>query len=122
MKKSGPRRAGGFIRAGEADLHQIGMPRRRVLELRLHHAWRQVAGRELAGRLRPVRIARGCLELEFLDSKWNAALREMLPNLVARLAGSDGGLGIRKFRVLGEAGNAVSVSGCAIQEDPTIPD
>ena len=122
MKKSGPRRAGGFIRAGEADLHQIGMPRRRVLELRLHHAWRQVAGRELAGRLRPVRIARGCLELEFLDSKWNAALREMLPNLVARLAGSDGGLGIRKFRILGEVGGAVSVPVRVIEEDPTIPD
>jgi hypothetical protein len=122
VKKPGPRRAGGFIRAGEADLYKTGMPRRRALELRLHHAWRQVAGRELAGRLRPVRIVRGCLELEFLDSKWNAALREMLPSLVARLAGSDGGLGIRKFRVLGEAGGAVSVPGCGITAAPTIPD
>ena len=122
MKKTGPRRAGGFIRAGEADLYRTGMPRRRALELRLHHAWRQVAGRELAGRLRPVRILRGCLELEFLDAKWNAALRELLPGLVARLAGSDAGLGIRKFRVLGEGGHAFTVAGHAIREEPTIPD
>lgn len=109
MNKPGPRRAGGFIRAGEADLGRIGMPRRRALELRLHHAWLQIAGHELAERLRPVRIVRGCLELECLDTQWSAALKSVLPGLVSGLAQADSGLGIRKFRILGEPGEAVSV-------------
>ena len=102
MNKPGPRRAGGFIRAGEADLSRTGLSRRRALELRLNRAWQRIAGRELAGRLRPVRIVRGCLELEFLDAVWSSALKAVLPGLVTRLARSDAGLGIRKFRVLGE--------------------
>ncbi len=110
MNRPGPRRAGGFIRAGEADLSRTAMPRRRALELRMHHAWRQVAGRELAERLLPVRIARGCLELECLDSEWSAALKAVLPGLVARMAQSDAGLGIRKFRILGEEGEAIAVT------------
>ena len=110
MNKPGPRRAGGFIRAGQADLSRTGMPRRRTLELRLHHAWLKVAGGELAGRLKPVRIVRGCLEMEFLDAKWSAALKAVLPGLVNRLARADAGLGIRKFRILGDGGDAVSIS------------
>jgi len=109
MNKPGPRRASGFIRAGKADLGRIGMPRRRALELRLHHAWMQIAGAELSDRIRPVRVVRGCLELECLDSKWSAALKSVLPGLVADLAHADKGLGIRKFRILGDAADPVSI-------------
>jgi len=75
----------------------------------MHHAWQRIAGRELTGRLRPVRIVQGCLELQFLDSKWNAALKNVLPGLVNRLARSDPGLGIRKFRVLGEGDETITL-------------
>jgi len=110
MNKPGPRRASGFLRAGEADLSRVGLSRRRTLELRLHHAWVRIAGRELAGRLQPVRVLRGCLELECSDPKWSAALKAVLPGLVTGLARADSGLGIRKFRILGEAGETVRIN------------
>jgi hypothetical protein len=110
MKKPGPRRSGGFIRAGEADLGRVGMPRRRALELRLHHGWRQIAGPELAERLRPVRVVRGCLELECTDTQWSSALSAVLPGLVRDLAEADSGLGIRKFRILGDGSDPVGIN------------
>lgn len=109
MNRPGPRRGAGFVRAGEADLSRTGMSRKRAMELRLHRAWRTVAGKELAGRLRPVRIVRGTLELEYLDPKWSVALKEVLPGLLFRLIREDRSLGIRKFRVLGEGGEAVPI-------------
>ena len=78
---------------------QLGLPRRRARELALQAAWSEVAGEAISQRARPLRIARGVLELGVDDERWIGSLRELVPRLAGRLAARHPELGVRRLRL-----------------------
>ena len=99
------RRNRGFEPGGSFPPDQLGLSAARARELVLHRGWRRVVG-PLNRRIRVIELRRGTLGLAFdpADGDDIAALSEMLPTLVGRLAAACPRLGIRRFRVVGRDG------------------
>jgi predicted nucleic acid-binding Zn ribbon protein len=93
------RRRSGLRQLSSMTAEQLGLPRRRARELDLQAAWSEAAGEAIAQRARPLRIARGVLELEVEDERWIGSLRELVPRLAGRLAARHPELGVRRLRL-----------------------
>lgn len=96
------RRGHGFRALGEIGLARDAIPARRARQLELHAAWQAAAGEGIARRARPVRIARGVLEVIADDSGWARELRRVLPVVGGRIATARPAWGIRRVRLLVE--------------------
>jgi hypothetical protein len=90
---------GGFSRAGAVDVTALGLKAADARRILLHHAWRKVAGEEVAGRALVTRLARGVVEIDVADPAWARELSPLLPRLCGRLAREVPSLGIVKLRV-----------------------
>ena len=99
---------------------ELGLSRRRAQELALHTAWLEVAGDALARRAKPIRIARGVLELVVEDERWLESLRGLVPRLAGRLSARHPKLGVNRFRLrLGEAQAEAPVAILPVDEEPS---
>jgi predicted nucleic acid-binding Zn ribbon protein len=94
------RRKRGFERAGSFRPDQLGLPARRSRDLHLALAWIRVAGEAIARHARAMRVRRGVLEVEVLDPRWMATMKELMPRLTGRLTAACPELRVRKYRLL----------------------
>jgi hypothetical protein len=100
------RRNRGFEPSGRFPAAQLGLTRPRARELELSRAWRELVGERIAAVARPVALLRGVVEfrVSVADPVQRAALIERLPRLTGQLAARLDRLAIRRFRLLGPAG------------------
>ena len=57
---------------------------RRLEGARIHERWEEIAGRDLAAHVRPVRLHGGVLVLEVSGGDWATQVRYLTPDLVRR--------------------------------------
>lgn len=102
------RRRRGFERAGGFPAAQLPLPAARARELQLARAWHEVAGPAVARRAPALALKRGVLEIRLPDGAWGRTLGEILPQLAARVARANPGLGITRLRLLPETAPAAA--------------
>ncbi|MCP3982384.1 MAG: DUF721 domain-containing protein [bacterium] len=101
------RKQNGFRQVGEVDPGRRDLPAARARELKLARSWARLAGDALARVARPLKAARGVLDVGLVgeDSSWDATVAELLPRLAGRVAHEHRELGIRKVRLRDADGN-----------------